>query len=147
LLAFCVLTYMNASMKTARSRREFAVERQMGASDRDIYKKMRVMTYPSAVISVGLTVAVVLGFCTFHILTAMAELNIQADMFPLTYTPEFYAKCREEIFGLVAYILPILAAALPMQIVTALTAVLGTIIPTRRLLKEPVTEGLRKDTD
>ena len=147
LLAFCVLTYMNASMKTARSRREFAVERQMGASDRDIYKKMRVMTYPSAVISVGLTVAVVLGFCAFHILTAMAELNIQADMFPLTYTPEFYAKCREEIFGLVAYILPILAAALPMQIVTALTAVLGTVIPTRRLLREPVTEGLRKDTD
>ena len=33
------------------------------------------------------------------------------------------------------------------QAVTALAAVLGTIPPTRRLLKEPVTEGLRRDTD
>ena len=114
---------------------------------RDIYKKMRVMTYPSAVLSIGLTVTAVLGFCAVHILTAMAELNIQADMYPLSYPPEYYAKCVAEIFDLVYFIMPILAAALPMQIVTAAAAVFGTILPTRRLLKEPVTEGLRRDTD
>ena len=146
-LSFWVMTSMNASMKTARSKKDFAVKRQMGASDRDIYRHMRVSTYPSAVITFCLIAAVLLGACAVYILTAMAALNIQADMYPLTYTPEFYAKCRAEIFYIVPVTLLLLTASLPMQAVTALAAVFGTIPPTRRLLKEPVTEGLRRDTD
>ena len=81
------------------------------------------------------------------IFSGMADLNIQADMFPMTYTPEFYAKCRAEIFAEAATGFLFLAASLPGQILSAGAAILGTIPSTRRLLKEPVTEGLRKDTD
>ena len=146
-LAFCVMTYLHSSMKAAKGRRDFAVERQLGATDGEIYKKMRVGTYPSAVIAFCLSLGVVLLMSVSIIFSGMADLNIQADMFPMTYTPEFYAKCKAEIFEEAAVGFLFFAASLPGQILSAGAAILGTIPSTRRLLKEPVTEGLRKDTD
>ena len=146
-LSFCVMTYMQSHMKTLRSRRDFAIERQLGATDAEIYKKMRVGTYPSAVLALTLDFVVMTVLSVSHVMGSMAELNIQADMFPMTYTPEFYARCRREIFEAAAVPLLLLLGSLIPQLICALAAVLGTVFPTRRLLREPVTEGLRKDTD
>ncbi len=146
-LSFCVMTYMQSSMKALRSRRDFAIERQLGATDREIYKKMRIGTYPSVVLALGITLAFAVIYSVSYIFSSMAELNIQADMFPLTYTPEFYAQCRAEIFESAGVPVLLFLASLPFQALSALAAVLGTVFPTRRLLKEPITEGLRKDTD
>ena len=39
------------------------------------------------------------------------------------------------------------AASLPMHLLAYISALLGTVLPTRRALKETITDGIRKDTD
>ena len=146
-IVFCVMTYMHAGMKALRSRRDFAVERQLGATDAEICRKMRVGTYPAAVLAFLVVAAAAAILWTVIILESMKQLSIMKDMFPGTYTKQYCDQQRSRIFEDAAVIWQIFLASLPAQLLAALAAVLGTVLPTKRLLREPVTEGLRKDTD
>ena len=146
-LSFAVMSVTHVKMKTAQARRDISIKRQLGADEGEIYREMRIGTYPASVIAIGATFALALLFAILYILLQMASLNVMRDRFPFSYTPEVYAEARLTILleaGL-AILLSILS--LPVMLFLAATAAAGTVPPTRAVLKEPITEGLRKGTD
>ena len=147
LLAFFVMTSMNAGMKASKARAEFAALRQMGADDAAVYKTTRIGTYPTSALAALITLAV-LSLASLLILTIpMYYLNVDAHDHPLTYTLAYYSLCRREILERAKTVFLLLPLSLPMHIFAFAASVLGTRQPTKRLLDEPITEGLRKDTD
>ena len=70
-----------------------------------------------------------------------------AELYPLTFTPEYYAEKKAVIEQIVLTVFTVYALTLPVHIVSTLVSLLGTIPPTKRILKESITDGIRKDTD
>jgi hypothetical protein len=70
-----------------------------------------------------------------------------ADRFPDLYPPELVAKIKREYqmqaLGILSFLLPVI----PMHFLSSGVSAAGTIPPIRRILRENITEGLRKDTD
>ena len=73
------------------------------------------------------------------------EINIQIDRFhPLEET---VARWRERVRVTKMIMLGVYTASLPIHLLAYISALLGTVLPTRRALKETITDGIRKDTD
>ncbi len=146
-LSFCVMTYTDAFLKITKSRADIAVQRQLGATNREIYKSVRIETYPisvlSAVITVVLFITIVCGYISYQ----TSDLAAMADRYPITFTPEVIAERRAQIFQMAGIISLLGLSALPMHALSAVVRILGTLLPTRRALTVSIVEGIRKDTD
>lgn len=146
-VSFITMTYTNSLMRSAEEQKEISVIRQLGASDRDVYKTVRTGTYPASVLALIISTFLYIVVTLTWLFSQTSELNKQAHLYPLTFTPEYYAQCREEIFALIPVFAVIFVSAVLLHIISAGVSVLGTIPPTRRILSQSITEGLRKDTD
>ena len=146
-VSFAVMSVTHAKMKMAEARRDIAIKRQLGADDRAIYRSMRIGSYPASAIAIALVLGLALLIAIFFILLQMASLNIMRDSYPLLYPPNVYAEYRNMIFVEAGLAILVSILSLPVLLFTAGTAAAGTVPPTRAVLKEPITEGLRKGTD
>lgn len=146
-LAFCVMTYTDAFLKITKERADIAVMRQCGAADRKIYKTMRVGTYPVSILALSIQIALLLIVFIGYVSYSTSQLNIMADQYPITYTAEFIAKCKAAIRQEAGIIALLGLSSLPMILVSFGVRIAGTILPTKRILAESITTGLRKDTD
>ncbi len=146
-LSFCVMTYTDAFLKITKARADIAVQRQLGATNREIYKSVRIETYPisvlSAVITVVFFILIVCGYLSYE----TSDLAAMADRYPITFTPEVVAERRAQIFQMAGIIALLGLSALPMHAISAVVRILGTLLPTRRALSVSIVEGIRKDTD
>lgn len=146
-LAFCVMTYTDAFLKITKSRSGIAVMRQCGATDQKIYKTMRVGTYPVSFLALILTITLTLLVFVGYTLYSTSQLNIMADRFPLTYTKAYFSECRAKIWREAGIIALLGLSSLPMIFISFGVRIAGTLLPTKRILAESITTGLRKDTD
>lgn len=146
-LSFCVMTFSSSSLKVIKMRREIAITRQLGADNKNVYKSMRTETYPTSILALLITTAVAVIIIVAWISYGMSNLNIQAQEYPLTYTPDFYAEIKGQIMQIALLCLALFAAAIPMHFISFAVSVLGTLPSTKRILKESITDGIRKDTD
>ena len=146
-VSFAVMSVTHVKMKTAQARRDIAIKRQLGADDRAIYREMRIGSYPASAIAIGITLGLALLFAIILILSQMAALSQLRDRYPYAYTPDVVSETRMMIFLEAGLMILVSILALPVLFFVAATAAAGTILPTRAVLKEPITEGLRKGTD
>ena len=70
-----------------------------------------------------------------------------ADRFPLTYTPAVYAEHKSEIWTLLGIMAVTYIPTLLLEAVTAGVRMIGAVIPLEKYLREPIVEGIRRDTD
>lgn len=146
-LSFCVMTYTDAFLKITKSRADIAVQRQLGATNREIYKSVRIETYPISLLSVAITIVLFLILIYGYISYQTSNLAAMADQYPITFSPEVVAEHRAQIFQMAGMISLLGLSALPMHALSAAVRILGTILPTRRALSLSIVEGIRKDTD
>ena len=146
-VSFAVMSITHVKMKTAQARRDIAIKRQLGADDRAIYREARIGSYPASAIALGLLYGLAIIGAILYILLQMAALNILRDRFPFAYPPEVYNESRSIIFLTAGAMLLLVILSSPILFFLAGTAAAGTVPPTRAVLKEPITEGLRKGTD
>ena len=146
-ISFAVMSVTHVKMKAAQARRDIAIKRQLGADDGAIYREMRIGSYPASAIAIGLTLGLALLCAIVFILLQMATLSQLRDRYPFAYTPDVVSETRMTIFLEAGLMILVSILALPVLFLVAATAAAGTIPPTRAVLKEPITEGLRKGTD
>ncbi|MBQ8186277.1 MAG: ABC transporter permease [Clostridia bacterium] len=144
-LSFCTMTYTDSFLKVTKERREIAILRQIGADDKAIQKSMRAETYPTVIVALCISLAVVLLIPTIYTTIEVAGLRATADY--EKWAPEVTERLVDEIIqtGLMMYAL--LAPSIPVHFLSAGVTVLGTYLPTKRILKDTIAEGIRKDTD
>jgi len=146
-VSYCVMTYSSSSLKVIKMRPEIAIMRQIGADDKAIYKSTRTETYPTSLFAFLLTTVVILVLAYGYKTYSIQQLNAMAELYPVTFTPEYYAEKKAVIERIVLTVFTVYALTLPVHIVSTLVSLLGTIPPTKRILKESITDGIRKDTD
>ena len=144
-LSFCTMTYTDAFLKVTKERREIAILRQIGADDRAIHKSVRAENYPTIIMAVCITLAVVLLIPTIYIMTQAAWIRALGDM--EKFPPELIEELVQEIIqtGLMMYAL--FSPAVLVHIPSAAVTILGSWLPTKRILNDTIAEGIRKDTD
>jgi hypothetical protein len=147
LLAFCVTSWLNAAVRASRNRKEYAVLRQLGADERDVVRHARREALPGIALSFLIAAAVLLTAAALYLLLSMYDLNVRRDEMPGAYTPAVYGRFRDEIFRHSSWIALTWVYSLPFQIITALLTLAGVTGPVKKLVKHPVAEELRKDTD
>ena len=144
-LSFCTMTYTDAFLKVTKERREIAILRQIGADDRDIHKSVRAENYPTIIVALCITLTVVLLVPALYVMPQVAWIRALGDKdhFP----PEVIERLVTETIqtGLMMYAL--LAPSLLVHIPSAAVTILGSWLPTRRILNDTIAEGIRKDTD
>ncbi len=91
--------------------------------------------------------AVMLLSSALFLLIRMYLLNVWADSLHIPFTSRVYGKFRSEIFAFSGKIALAWLISLPFGLVTAAALRFSVRRPTKKILREPVTEGLRKDTD
>ncbi len=144
-VSMCVLDYYHASESILSQRREFCPLRQMGARKRAVYKTTRTSVYAGQFIAFGVTLALafvaflaVNGYCAN--LSNMYRMNFEgrpdvlAEM--LALVRELQRLAYEAIGG-------ILLLSIPLHGLAFLTAILGTVLPTRRIMKENIAAVLK----
>ena len=141
LLAFFTTMLLSSRMKVSRSRRDFAVIRQLGADEHDIGKTMRTGAY------LNVSIALILAVTIVYVLWSARSLTVDMSWHRDTYTAEAIVVERGRIFAAAGRILAVLPLSLPFHLLTLIASLIGTLPPTKRLLAEPIAEGLRKDTD
>lgn len=144
-ISFCTSTYTDSFLKVTKERREIAILRQIGADDRQIHKSVRAETYPTIVLALCISLAVLLLVPTIYIMTDVASTRALADY--AHFSEEVTEQLVGEIIqrGLILYLL--FLPSIPMHIISAGVTVLGAYLPTGRILKDTIAEGIRKDTD
>ncbi len=144
-LTLCTMTFVESSLRINKKKNELAVLRQVGAKDGEIYRTTMVSALPGAVIAFLVTTVIYIVVLYVCVTRTNQNIAIQIDMYhPLEET---IARWREELRVMKLIITCVWVAALPMHLLTYLFALLGIALPTRRALKETITDGLRKDTD
>lgn len=145
LLSLCTITFVDSSLRIDKKKKDFAVLRQIGAKDRDIYRTARAYIIPGAVMAFAFTTVVFILVFYIYVSHTNQNINMQIDM----YHPsdETIARWREELRVVKLIITGVYLAAIPMHILIYLSALLAITLPTSRTLKETITDGLRKDTD
>lgn len=146
-LSYCVMTYSDSCLKILKKRGEISVLRQIGADDKKIYKTVRTQTYPASLLALIITTAIFIVIIYALPSYQLSELYKLADMYPLTYTEEVVAEIKTQVYAICKFILLMFVTALPIHFISALVRLLGTVMPTRRILKESIIDGIRKDTD
>lgn len=143
--SLCTMTCVDSSLRIEKTKNELAVLRQVGAKDKEIYRTTRTYFIVTAVLALVLTTVLFLIVYYVGIGKMNQEINIQIDRFhPLEET---VARWRERVRVTKLIMLSVYAASLPMHLLAYISALLGTVLPTRRALKETITDGIRKDTD
>ena len=143
--SLCTMTCVDSSLRIEKTKNELAVLRQVGAKDKEIYRTTRTYIIVTAVLALVLTTVLFLIVYYVGIGKMNQEINIQIDRFhPLEET---VARWRERVRVTKLIMLGVYAASLPMHLLAYISALLGTVLPTRRALKETITDGIRKDTD
>lgn len=144
-LSFCTMTFTDSFLKTTGERKELSILRQLGADDRQIHKTTRSETYPASILAICITLALVLIIPTTYILTQTAWIRALGteEAFP----DERIETMVDEIIhnGLVLYTL--FLPAFPIHFLSIGITDLGTYLSTKRILKETIADGIRKDTD
>ncbi len=143
--SLCTMTCVDSSLRIEKTKNELAVLRQVGAKDRDIYRTTRTYGIVTAVLALTLTTALFLIVYYGGIGKMNQDINIQIDRFHPS--EETIARWRERVQVTKLILLSVYAASLPMHLLAYISSVLGTVPPTRRALKETITDGIRKDTD
>ncbi len=143
--SLCTMTCVDSSLRIEKTKNELAVLRQVGAKDRDIYRTTRTYSVVTAVLALILTTGLFIVVYYFGIGKMNQDINIQIDRFHPS--EETIARWRERVQTTKLILLCVYAASLPMHLLAYISSVLGTILPTRRALKETITDGIRKDTD
>ena len=108
---------------------------------------MRTGAYLNASIALAVSISVILAVTVVYVLWNAHSLTVEMSWHRDTYTTEAIAVERNRIFTAGGHILAVLPLSLPFHLLTLIASLIGTLPPTRRLLAEPVAEGLRKDTD
>ena len=144
---FCVTSAMHASIKASGTKKETAVLRQIGADGGDILRAAEAQTVPGVVLAFLFAAAVMLLSSALFLLIRMYLLNVWADSLHIPFTSRVYGKFRSEIFAFSGKIALAWLISLPFGLVTAAALRFSVHGPTKKILREPVTEGLRKDTD
>lgn len=145
--AFCTMTYTDANLKFTKKKRDISVMRQLGASDSDVRKTVVYETLPSSLLAAGITAALFIVVICWYGSYSFSQLNIMADRFPLTYTPAVYAEHKSEIWTLLGIMAVTYIPTLLLEAVTAGVRMIGAVIPLEKYLREPIVEGIRRDTD
>ncbi len=143
--SLCTMTFVDAALRIEKTKNELAVLRQVGSKDRDIYRTTRTYSIVTAILALALTTVLFLIVYYGGIGKMNAEISRQIS----EYSPseETIARWRERVQTTKMILLCVYAASLPMHLLAYLFSVLGTVPPTRRALKETITDGIRKDTD
>lgn len=146
-ISFCTMTCVDSSLRIKKSRQEIAVLRQIGADDKSIYKTTRVETYLVPIISMAITTVFAFGLCYWITTYRRQQLTISVNEYPWAYTPELIAEIKAYITEQAIMMIHMYLCSLPIHILSLIITAISTIFPTKQLLKENITEGLRKDTD
>ncbi len=144
-LSFCTMTYTDAFLKISHERRDIAILRQIGADDRAVHKTIRGETWPGILLALSLSLALLLLVPTVYILTQTAYVRAMGDYYEATAAMIAEDVARIIKQGTFMYLL--FLPSIPMHLFSAGVTLLGTYLPTRRILKEPIAEAIRKDTD
>ncbi|MBR3997499.1 MAG: ABC transporter permease [Clostridia bacterium] len=144
-LSFCTMTYTDAFLKVTKERREIAILRQIGADDRDIHKSVRAENYPTIIMAVSITLVLVLLVPALYIMPQVAWIRAigDKDNFP----PEVIEKLVDEVIQTGLGLYALLALSVLVHIPSAVITILGSWLPTKRILNDTIAEGIRKDTD
>ena len=144
-LSFCTMTYTDAFLKVTKERREIAILRQIGAADRDIHKSVRAENYPTIIMAVSITLVLVLLVPALYIMPQVAWIRAigDKDNFP----PEVIEKLVDEVIQTGLRLYALLAPSVLVHIPSSAITILGSWLPTKRILNDTIAEGIRKDTD
>lgn len=147
-IAMCVLDYYHSNESILAQRKEFCTLRQIGARERDIRKTTRMSVYAGQVLSLGFTIvlaflgaAIVSGYCanlsnTYRMTLPEGET--------LRLMLEMVREAQRQLFRIIAAVFTL---SLPLHILAMLTAVAGTILPTKRILSENIAQTLKGDAE
>lgn len=144
-LSLCTMTFVDSSLRIEKKKSEIAVLRQVGATDRDIHKTTRAYILPGAIIAFAITTVVYI--LVFYIYTTRTSQNINMQIEMYHPSESTITRWREELRVVKIILTGVYLAALPMHILTYVSALLGITLPTKRVLRETIASGLRKDTD
>jgi len=144
-VSFCTSTYTDSFLKVTKERREIAILRQIGADDNAIHRSVRSETYPTVILALCISLAVLLLVPTIYVMVEVAHTRALADYahFPAEVTERLVGEIIQK--GLIMYLL--FLPSIPMHIISAGVTALGAYLPTKRILKDTIAEGIRKDTD
>lgn len=147
-LSLVTMIFADSSLKATKMRNEIAILRQVGADDKAIYKTMRTETYLVSAIGLTLSAVLIIVAAVAYISTQTGYLYMYADYYgPSVYPPELVAQLKREIRMQGLMLLTLLIPVVPMHLLSSAVSAYGTVVPVRQVLKENITEGLRKDTD
>ena len=147
LLSFALTTLLSSRMKVSRSRRDYAVIRQLGADDADLHKTLRAGVWLNAASALLLSFCVIGGAAIVYAFHTSWQLGAEISAHRMAYTPEAITYEHRQILTVGGRIFAVFPLSLPFHLLTLLASLLGTLPPAARLLREPIAEGLRKDTD
>ena len=102
------------------------------------------MFLPQA-LSFAITVTLAFAIYLVTVSALSRNLNVNADYSHLSGA--VYSSMKEELRQIGSMILMLLAFSVPMHIVSLAVELISTRISTHNLLKENITEALRKETD
>lgn len=146
-LSLATMLFVNSSLRVSKMRSEIAVLRQIGAEDRPIYKTLRTETYLASAIGLTISVVLLLGAASAYLSMQTAHLSRYADLYPYLYPSGLVAQIKRQYQQQALMILSLLLPVIPLHLLSFGVNICSTILPLRRILRETITEGLRKDTD
>ncbi len=144
-VAMCVLDYYHSSENILAQRKEFCTLRQMGASEKAIKKTTRTDLYVGQLLSIGITVALAIvailcinGYCAN--LANMYRFDFAGDKQVLA---QMLAMVKDMQVTYCTMTGLLLLGTIPLHGLALLTAVAGTVLPTRQILKENIAQTLK----
>lgn len=143
--SLCLTTYVRAKLRIKNERKNVAVFRQIGADKKAIHKTTSTRVFLPQALSFAITVTLAFAIYLITVSALSRNLNVNADYYHLSGA--VYSSMKEEIRQIGSMILMLLAFSVPMHIVSLSIELISTRISTRNLLKENITEALRKETD
>ncbi len=144
-IAMCVLDYYHSSESILAQKREFCTLRQMGASNKAIYKTTRTSVYAGQVMSVAFTlVFAFIGLVLISWYCAnMANtyrMNLEGNPQVLKEMLDMVSQMQSTYFLMIG---GLVGLSLPLHILAFLTAIAGTILPTKQILNENIAQTLK----
>lgn len=147
-LTLCVFDYYHASESILSQRREYCTLRQIGVKEKDLYKTTRCSVYAGQLLSVVFTFVFMVAACCINAWTSANTANYYRMLIhDPAFLEEMLAKVMAQQTTNFFMIFGVMAIALVIHVLAAMTAVAGTIPPTRQLLKENIAATLKGDAE
>ncbi len=147
--ALCVLDYYNSKERIYAERKAFCTLRQLGAREKDIRRTTGLSVLPAQLLSLGVTAAIAF----FAVIVVLWYTTNLANMYRMSFEgrPDILERMlamvremRRTYFGMIG---GVTLLSLPFHLLAALTAHLGTVLPTRHILRENIAETLKGGGD